>query len=352
MVSWASPQHDGASQRRDAPGPAGPGLARPGLSASQAVPPGMAWIAGGTFWMGSDDHSPQERPAHQVALDGFWMDEHPVTVAEFGEFADETGYVTVAERRLDPADYPGADRALLEPGSLLFTRPADPAAAHDPANWWSFVPGACWWQPDGPGSTAADRAEHPVTHVCFADAATYATWAGKDLPTEAEWEYAARGGLDRATYPWGDEPAPKGRVMANTWPGDFPPAEPASGPPGGPPGRPSHGPSGGPRTAGPAAGTTPVRSFRPNGYGLFDMAGNVWEWTQDWFTPRHGATIPAAGPGERQPRLVTKGGSYLSAAGRSPGYRPAARQAEPADSATCHLGFRCVLRGHPPRAWI
>jgi formylglycine-generating enzyme len=328
MVSWASQQHGGQAA---VPGPARPGLA----AAALAVPPGMAWIAGGTFWMGSDDHGAAERPAHQVTVDGFWMDEHPVTVAEFGRFADGTGYLTVAERRLDPADYPGADLALLEPGSLVFTRPADPAAARDPACWWSFVPGACWRQPDGPGSTAADRAEHPVTHVCFADAAAYAAWAGKDLPTEAEWEYAARGGLDRATYPWGDEPAPKGRAMANTWPGDFPPAELPGGEP--PPG------------AGP--GTTPVRSFRPNGYGLFDMAGNVWEWTQDWFTPGHGATAQAAGPGEGQPRLVTKGGSYLSAPGYSPGYRPAARQAEPADSATCHLGFRCVLRGHPPRAW-
>jgi sulfatase modifying factor 1 len=339
MVSWASQPHDWAPQPHDAPVPAGPGLARPGLGAAAlAVPPGMAWIAGGTFWMGSDEHDPQERPAHQVIVDGFWMDEHPVTVAGFGEFADETGYVTVAERRLDPADYPGADLALLEPGSLVFTRPADPAAAHDPAAWWSFVPGACWRQPDGPGSTAEDRAEHPVTHVCFADAVAYAVWAGKDLPTEAEWEYAARGGLDRAVYPWGDDPAPKGRVMANTWPGDFPPADLPAGK--------THG-----KTDGKTPGTTPVRSFRPNGYGLFDMAGNVWEWTQDWFTPGYGATAPAAGPGERQPRLVAKGGSYLSAAGSSPGYRPAARQAEPADSATCHLGFRCVLRGHPPRAW-
>jgi formylglycine-generating enzyme required for sulfatase activity len=310
----------------------------------------MAWIAGGTFWMGSDDHGPQERPSHQATVDGFWIDEHPVTVAEFSGFADATGYLTAAERRLNPADYPGADLALLEPGSLVFTRPADPAAARDPARWWSFVLGASWRQPEGPGSTAADRAEHPVTHVCFADAAEYAAWAGKDLPTEAEWEYAARGGLDRAVYPWGDEPAPRGRAMANTWPGDFPPAPlpdgelpdgelPGGELPGGEP-APGHGP-----------GTTPVGSYRPNGYGLFDMAGNVWEWTQDWFTPRHGAPALAAGPGEGQPRLVTKGGSYLSPPGGSPGYRPAARQAEPADSATCHLGFRCVLRGHPPRAW-
>ena len=232
----------------------------------------MVWVPEGVSVMGSDDFYPEERPAHRVAVDGFWIDSCPVTVAAFGAFVAATGYVTVAERAPDPADYPGVDPAFLVPGSLVFRRPPRRVPLDDPRRWWAYVPGACWRRPEGPGSDAAERSRHPVSHVAFADAAAYATWAGKELPSEAEWERAARGGLDGAAYCWGDEPAPDGSPLANTWQGEFPWQDLA--------------------TDG-FAGTSPVGSFPPNGYGLFDMAGNVWEWTTDFFRPRH------AGAGDR-----------------------------------------------------
>jgi sulfatase modifying factor 1 len=306
----------------------------------------MTWIPGGTFRMGSADFYPEERPVHRVTVDGFWMDEHPVTVAEFRRFAKATGYVTVAERPLAPADYPDADPAVLVPGSLVFHRTPGPVDLRDYQNWWAYVPGASWRHPDGPGSDCSRRERHPVTHVAYEDAEAYAAWAGQELPTEAEWEYAARGGLDGAVYAWGDEFAPGGEMMANTWQGEFPWQN---------------------LLIDGYEGTSPVGSFPANGYGLSDMAGNVWEWTSDYFTPRHRAAaaasccVPhnprvsspakiavAAGPGSHLPRKVIKGGSHLCAPSYCLRYRPAARQGEAIDTATCHLGFRCVIRRASP----
>ena len=306
----------------------------------------MTWIPGGTFRMGSADFYPEERPVHRVTVDGFWMDRHPVTVEAFRRFVKATGYVTVAERPLDPADYPEADAALLVPGSLVFSRPAGPVNLRDYRNWWSYVPGADWRHPSGPASGDRGRERHPVTHIVYEDAAAYAAWAGKELPTEAEWEYAARGGLDGAVFAWGDEFAPGGRMMANTWQGEFPWQNLL--------------------TDG-YEGTSPVGTFPANGYGLFDMTGNVWEWTADTFSPRHPADAdhacciprnprvtashqvrPASEPGSHLPRRVIKGGSHLCAPNYCLRYRPAARQAQAIDSATSHLGFRCIVRAPEP----
>jgi formylglycine-generating enzyme required for sulfatase activity len=300
----------------------------------------MAPIPGGTFRMGSNDFYPEERPVHPVAVDGFRMDRHPVTNEEFRRFVEATGHLTVAERAPDPAAYPGVDPGLLVPGSLVFRKPAHRVDLRDFRLWWAYVPGACWKHPEGPGSTLQGRERHPVVHVAHEDAEAYAAWAGKSLPTEAEWEFAARGGLDGAVYAWGDEFAPEGRVMANTWQGEFPWQ--------------NLGTDG-------YEGTSPVGAFPANGYGLYDMAGNVWEWTSDLFTPRHPAEAakpccvprnprvevpegPAGGPGAGIPRRVVKGGSHLCAPGYCLRYRPAARQGESADTSTSHIGFRCIVR--------
>ncbi len=306
----------------------------------------MTWIPGGTFRMGSADFYPEERPVHMVSVDGFWMDEHPVTVEEYRRFVKATGYVTLAESPPLAADYPDADPGLLVPGSLVFRRTSGPVDLRDYRNWWAYVPGADWRHPAGPGSGCRGLERHPVTHVAYQDAEAYAAWAGKDLPTEAEWEYAARGGLDGAAYAWGDEFAPGGRMMANTWQGRFPWQNLL--------------------TDG-YEGTSPVGSFPANGYGLYDMTGNVWEWTCDYFTPRHASSAAGGccaphnprvslasrsamptGPGSHQPRKVIKGGSHLCAPSYCLRYRPAARQGEAVDTATCHLGFRCVLRSASP----
>jgi formylglycine-generating enzyme required for sulfatase activity len=286
----------------------------------------MVWIPAGEFRMGSADFYPEEAPVHGVAVAGFWMDQHPVTVAEFRRFVKATGHVTTAEIAPVAADYPDADPRLLVPGSLVFRATAGPVPLDDFRAWWSWVPGADWAHPEGPGSTVGGRERHPVTQVAYADVLAYARWAGKDLPTEAEWEYAARGGLDGAVYPWGDEFAPRGRTMANTWHGEFPW-----------------------QRLGKYAGTSPVGSFPPNGYGLHDVVGNVWEWTADEFTPDHGGGSCCAPAHPRAddgtiPRRMIKGGSHLCAPNYCLRYRPAARQSETEDTSTGHIGFRCVVR--------
>ena len=303
----------------------------------------MMWVPGGRFLMGSPDFYPEERPVRRVDVDGFWMDDHPVTVAEFRRFVKATRYVTVAERAPDPAQYPDADPALLRPGSLVFHATDGPVDLRDVSQWWQYAPGAQWRHPRGPGSSLAGLNDHPVTHVAAEDAEAYAAWAGKELPTEAEWEFAARGGLERAVFCWGDEFAPRGVLMANTWRGQFPW---------------QHLGTGG------WEWTSPVGSFPANGYGLFDMAGNVWEWTSDYFVTadaqaQHGCCVPrnprvasaeaslvAGEPGAAIPRRVIKGGSHLCAPSYCLRYRPAARQGEAIDTSTSHLGFRCIVR--PP----
>jgi formylglycine-generating enzyme required for sulfatase activity len=292
--------------------------------------------------MGSDGHYPEERPTHPVTVEDFWIDRHTITNAEFAAFVLATGYVTLAERPLDPAVYPGADPVLLVPGSAVFRPPHRPIRHWNMLDWWEYVPGTSWRHPEGPISDIAEREREPVVHVAFEDATAYAAWAGKDLPTEAEWEFAARGGLDRAEYCWGDEFRPAGRWMANTWQGEFPwKNEAADG----------------------FIGRAPVGSFPANGYGLFDMAGNVWQWTKDWFAaghlhdpakpcciphnPRGVAEVQSydrTQPGPPVPRKVIKGGSYLCAPNYCRRYRPAARHPQPLDTTTGHIGFRCVLR--------
>jgi formylglycine-generating enzyme required for sulfatase activity len=300
----------------------------------------MAWIPGGAFTMGSDHHYPEEKPAHKVRVDGFWMDRHAVTNADFRRFVKATRYVTLAERPADPAMYPGAKPELLEPSSVLFKKTAGPVDLRNHFNWWNYVPGTDWRHPRGPKSSLEGLWEHPVVHVAFEDAEAYARWAGKELPAEAEWEFAARGGLDAAEFAWGAELNPGGRQMANTWQGEFPWQNTLDDG---------------------YEWTAPVGSFPPNGYGLFDMCGNTWEWTTDWYqdhgaikspcctmeNPRGGSQELSCGrgPGELPiPRRVMKGGSYLCAPNYCRRYRPAARMPQTIDTATCHLGFRCIVR--------
>ena len=308
------------------------------------------WIPGGTFRMGSDEHYPEEAPVHRVSIDGFWMDRTPVTNREFRRFVEATGYVTFAEIPPDPMDYPGALPHMLKAGSLVFHPPNHPADLQDWSQWWTFRFRANWRRPYGKGSTIHGLDDHPVVHVAYKDADAYAKWAGKDLPTEAEWEFAARGGLDGAEFAWGDQFTPGGKHMANTWQGNFPFENLA--------------------TDG-CERTSPVGAFPPNGYGLYDMIGNVWEWTSDWYVPRHEGDAPKAccipenprggqedqsyDPGQPQiriPRKVLKGGSHLCAPNHCRRYRPAARHPEPVDTSTGHVGFRCIVRDRPTVAPI
>jgi formylglycine-generating enzyme len=300
----------------------------------------MVEVPGGEFDMGCDRFYPDEQPVRRVHVDGFWMDEHAVTVAEFRRFVRDTGYVTWAEEQPKAEDYPDALPELLVPGSLVFRRSAGPVDLSNWQNWWMWMPGADWRHPDGPDSNVGGRERHPVTHIAVKDAEAYAEWAGAELPTEAEWERAARGGLEGATYTWGEEFAPNGKMMANTWQGEFPWQN---------------------LMTDRYEGTAPVKMFPPNGYGLYDMAGNVWEWTTDWYqehskidspcctlsNPRGGgreASCDPRLPDVKIPRKVMKGGSYLCAPNYCQRYRPAARMAQGVDTSTCHLGFRCIVR--------
>ncbi|AQA03576.1 sulfatase-modifying factor 1 [Mycobacterium sp. MS1601] len=279
-------------------------------------------LPGGTYQMGATRFYPEEGPVHAVTVAAFSIERHPVTNAQFADFVDDTGYVTVAERPLDPALYPGVAQADLLPGALVFHQTSGPVNLRDWRQWWTWVPGACWKHPFGPESTVADRQDHPVVQVAYSDAAAYAAWAGRRLPSEAEWEYAARAGAS-TTYAWGDEAAPGGRLMANTWQGRFPYA--------------NDGALG-------FRGTSPVGTFPPNGFGLVDMIGNVWEWTTTRFDSRHrgGGCCPAPPDADPSVNQALKGGSHLCAPEYCHRYRPAARSPQSQDSATTHIGFRCV----------
>ncbi len=304
---------------------------------SKASRNGMAHIAGGVFTMGSDRFYPEEAPARKVRVDPFWIDETPVTNAQFAQFVEATGHVTFAELPPDPCIYVGLDPALAQPGSLVFKPPATPVPLTS-LQWWAFEIGADWRHPYGTDSDLDGLDDHPVVHVTWADARAYAKWVGKRLPTEAQWECAARGGLDGADYAWGDELAPSGQLLANYWQGPFPHANSLA--------------DGWDRTS-------PVRTYPANSYGLFDMIGNVWEWTMDWYShpdsqsqnsccfpanPRGGLKQHSVDPYDPLaiPRKVLKGGSHLCAEEYCQRYRPAARHPQPVDTSTSHVGFRCV----------
>jgi sulfatase modifying factor 1 len=302
--------------------------------APTAAPEGMVWIPGGIFAMGDPSRDfPDARPIHKVAVDGFWMDKTEVTNAQFEEFVKATGYVTVAEKPLDPKQFPNVDPKELTPGSIVFTPPKEQLDPNHVSHllWWKMVKGANWRHPEGPGSDLKGRENHPVVQVAYPDAVAYATWAKKRLPTEAEWEFAARGGLDRKPFVWGDEFAPGGSRLANTWNGVFPNKNTLED---------GH------------FGTAPVASFAPNGFGLYDMAGNVWEWCADWYHPRYYEFSPDRNPqGPRAsfdpqepgiPKRVQRGGSYLCCDNYCKRYQPGSRGKGEVDGATNHVGFRCV----------
>ena len=293
----------------------------------------MIMIEGDVFRMGSDQFYSDEQPIHERAVASFLIDAFAVTNEDYARFVDDTGYITVAERELDPADFPGANAADLVPGAMVFTPTAGPVDLREWRNWWRWEPGAYWRRPFGHGSSIAQRMRHPVVHVAFEDAAAYAAWAGKRLPTEAEHEFAARGGLDGAPFAWGDEPYPEGRPMANSWLGRFPYENLGVG------------------------DAAPVGSYPPNGYGLYDMTGNVWEWTTDYYTPRHLRlsdnptdsgrrenllAVASTQAGFSTPRRVLKGGSHLCSPDYCLRFRPAARSPQSEDTAMSHIGFRCA----------
>ncbi len=331
---------------------------KPGISLTVAEPDGgvvgprsapgdapgsnLLWIPGGTFRMGSDEHYAEERPVHRVTVDGFWMDRYPVTNERFAKFVEATGHVTFAEIPPKAEDYPGALPEMLYAGSLVFVKPKGPVDRRNIGNWWQYLKGADWRHPQGPQSSLEGRAQHPVVHITFADAEAFAKWEGKELPTEAEWEFAARGGRDGAAYAWGDDLLLDGKHMANTWQGEFPWDN---------------------QLEDGFEGTSPVGAFPASGYGLHDIIGNVWEWSTDWYVANHPADeqkaccIPQNPRGPKAedsidprqpeipiPRKVLKGGSHLCAPNYCRRYRPAARFPEPVDTSAAHVSFRCIVR--------
>jgi formylglycine-generating enzyme len=301
---------------------------------SQDASAGMIWIPGGSFWMGTN-HMEDAQPVHQVEVKGFWMDRTDVTNEEFAQFVSATGYVTIAERPLDPKEFPNLAPDELTPGAVVFTPPSSPVPLDQPLAWWRFVRGANWRHPEGPDSDLRGKEKYPVVQIAWPDTVAYAKWAGKRLPTEAEWEFAARGGRDRQDYPWGNELNPKGKWMANTFQGHFPDKNTSEDG---------------------YAGIAPVASFPPNDFGLYDMSGNVWQWVSDWYRPdyyaqvgREAIAINPQGPSDsfdpQEPNVakrVQKGGSFLCTDQYCQRYMPGARGKGDPETGTNHLGFRCV----------
>jgi formylglycine-generating enzyme required for sulfatase activity len=304
------------------------------------APDAMVWVPGGTFWMGCDSCGmPDAAPEHLVSVDGFWMDRTPVTNADFEKFVKATGYLTVAERPLDPTHFPGVPASMLVPGSAVFSATAEPVPLDNPLRWWRYTPGASWRHPEGPGSDIGARGDHPVVHVAYEDAMAYATWTGHRLPTEAEFEFAARGGLDRNLYPWGNELMPGNKAAANIWQGRFPAKDSAEDG---------------------YAGTAPVTTFAPNGFGLYDMGGNVWQWCADWYRADYYSGLALRGTAARNPRgpddsfdpqepgaakRVLKGGSYLCSEQYCARYLVGSRGKGEVTSGASNLGFRLVRSG-------
>jgi formylglycine-generating enzyme len=284
-------------------------------------------LTGGVFRMGSQEFYPEEGPVHDVQVEPFAVEQHPVTNAQFGEFVSDTGYVTIAERPLVRELFPDLAAEDLKPGALVFTPTPGPVDLSNWRQWWRWSVGANWQHPYGPESTIEDKADHPVVQVAYADAEAYATWAGRRLPSEAEWEYAARAG-STSTYAWGEEVRPDGQLMANTWQGRFPYQNTG---------------------ANGSVGTSPVGSFPANDFRLVDMIGNVWEWTTTTYLARHAVVSPCCGPSAAEPipdqttRKALKGGSHLCAPEYCLRYRPAARSPQSLDTSTTHIGFRCVM---------
>jgi len=327
-VSRRSLRQAALVDKGDATAPTNPGR-------SQNAPAGMVWIPGGRFWMGTE-HMEDAQPVHKVEVKGFWMDRTDVTNEEFARFVKATRYVTIAERPLDPKEFPNLAPEDLTPGSVVFTPPAGPVLLDHPLAWWRFVRGANWRHPEGPKSDLLDKEKYPVVHIAWPDAVAYAKWAGKRLPTEAEWEFAARGGRDRQDYAWGNELKPGGKWKANTFQGHFPDKNSSEDG---------------------YAGAAPVASFEPNDFGLYDMSGNVWQWVSDWYRPDYYSQLRGVGEVALNPqgpndsfdpqepgvaKRVQKGGSFLCTDQYCERYMPGARGKGDPETGTNHAGFRCA----------